>query len=240
MVHNREKYLITRWKIPHILAAVGGGFVVEEKRAWGDLWNEQIVAVSRIGMQDPYTITVLLTGRNTNFSGLIKRMIIAKKLPFDLIVLKPILSKLPCLGFKKQFLDSLLPPCSAIEEVEIYEDRKIHRDAFHDYLQEHPAASQSGKRLKNFKVHLVQTPIVHLESKVELSLITRLSRTGHMQSKPFKPTLPSLLPTSSDFLDLRSLVDDTDPIRTTAELFPTQRFKLGLFELPEFEDLLEP
>jgi HAD domain family 1 in Swiss Army Knife RNA repair proteins len=174
---------------------------VEEKRAWKGFWNEKLVALSRQMLKDPSILTVLLTGRSTAYIDLINRMLDSKQLRYDLVALKPKKARgvnNSTLKFKYAFIDDILKLGPSIDQVDIYEDRAYHRDAFEIYLQnwrrvkesllveeecggvqiksvelaEHRNHEEIG--LKEFKVHLVEMPIIHLKEELEESLVKRM------------------------------------------------------------------
>jgi hypothetical protein len=158
-----------RWKHPSLLAAVGRGHICEEPLAWKGYWNEDVVAAARTAIADPAVLTILLTGRNTDFSDLIKRMVKSKGLLFDLIVLKPKATPHSSIEFKFCFLDDILAQ-SAAKEVEIYEDREPHAKKFRKYLdgwERQKAGSKSA-------VHFVVLPIKYLKTSVETELIREM------------------------------------------------------------------
>jgi hypothetical protein len=78
------------WHNPSILAATGLGAEQEEARGWKGSWNEQVVELVELSMQDPKALTVLLTGRKEDgFSELLGKMLASKGLVFDMVCLKP-------------------------------------------------------------------------------------------------------------------------------------------------------
>lgn len=105
------------------------------------------------------------------------------------------------LTFKYAFIDDVLRLGESIEEVEVYEDRAPHRDAFENYLKNwrrvkettsdeeeedgikvqsvELAEESDAIGLKAFKVHFVAMPFIHLDEQVEESLIrTMLEETN--------------------------------------------------------------
>jgi hypothetical protein len=185
-----------RFHDPRILAATGKGLEIEEKRAWKGFWNEKLVQISKQCFEDPEALTVLLTGRSTAYCDLITRILRSKNLNFDLVVLKPKKERgasNSTLTFKYAFIDDVLKLGKTIDEVEVYEDRAPHRDAFEDYLKNwrrlketttEEEDSDGIKRqtleleeqndnigLKAFKVHFVEMPFLHLDEELEESLV---------------------------------------------------------------------
>src|SRR5579862_9004444 len=181
-----------RFHDPRILAATGRGIAIEEKRAWKGFWNEKLVQVSKESFEDDEVVTVLLTGRSTLYADIVTRILNSRGLAFDLVVLKPKRGRgveNSTLTFKYGFIDDVLRLGESIEEVEIYEDRAPHRDAFEDYLKNWRRIKESTTEeeiddgiktqsvvlaeesetigLKAFKVHFVEMPPTLLDEEVE-------------------------------------------------------------------------
>jgi hypothetical protein len=117
------------WHDPGILMATGHGADAEEIVAWQGWWNESIVQLVELSMEQNDVLTVLLTGRSEGgFADIIKRMVTAKKLDFDLICLKPEVGpnnqRFPTTaGFKHAFFDDLIHTYKQAEDIRVYEDR---------------------------------------------------------------------------------------------------------------------
>jgi hypothetical protein len=110
------------WHDSRILAATGQGIDVEEKRAWHGWWNEHVVSLVQLSMEQKDAMTVLLTGRSVKgFAELIKRICRSKKLEFDMIVLKPDSGpgedRINTIQAKSAFLEELLNTYRDAEEV---------------------------------------------------------------------------------------------------------------------------
>ncbi|PYI07571.1 tat pathway signal sequence [Aspergillus sclerotiicarbonarius CBS 121057] len=138
------------WHDPKLLAATGDGIEKEEARAWEGWWNEQIVQLVKLSMEQKDALTVLLTGRGeNNFSDLLRRMVESKKLDFDLICLKPEVGPRSqrfstTMEFKQTFLEDLVLTYDQAEEIRVYEDRVKHAKAFRDYFEQLNRRFQSG------------------------------------------------------------------------------------------------
>jgi len=115
---------------------------------------------------DSETLSLLLTGRNSDFEDPISRMLNSRGLTFDLIRLKPQIEGLDTFAFKQDVLTEVLQANPTIEEVEIYEDRKPHVEKFQDYLD--------SKALAKFEVHQVEMDPKYLDKSLELSLVRDL------------------------------------------------------------------
>ena len=117
------------WHDPNLLAATGEGIEKEESEGWKGWWNEHIVQLVELSMQQKDALTVLLTGRaEGTFSDLVKRIVASKHLDFDLIGLKPEVGPnnqhfASTMQFKQAFLQDLVFTYKGGEEIRVYEDR---------------------------------------------------------------------------------------------------------------------
>lgn len=137
------------WHNPDILSATGGGIEVEEPRAWEGCWNEQIVDLCRLSMEDDEVVNVLLTGRMEGpFADLISRMIGAKGLEFDMVALKPTSGPggehfNSTMAFKQALLRDIVFTYSGASEIRVYEDRPKHTRGFRDFFDDMNATLQN-------------------------------------------------------------------------------------------------
>jgi hypothetical protein len=117
------------WHDSSILAATGEGEEKEEARAWQGWWNEQIVSLVELSMEQKDALNVLLTGRSEHgFADLVKRMVRSKKLNFDMVCLKPSVGPAgqkfkSTMQFKQELLKDIVYTYKDAEEIRIYEDR---------------------------------------------------------------------------------------------------------------------
>ncbi|QSZ31461.1 hypothetical protein DSL72_001026 [Monilinia vaccinii-corymbosi] len=131
------------WHDSRILAATGEGIEKEEPRAWEGWWNERIVELIELSMQQKDALSILLTGRSeAGFSELLKRMLASKGLDVDMIVLKPAAGPRnerfgSTMNFKQCFLEALMETYKGAEEIRIYEDRVRHVKAFRDFFADY-------------------------------------------------------------------------------------------------------
>ncbi|KAF5022881.1 hypothetical protein F66182_5073 [Fusarium sp. NRRL 66182] len=131
------------WHDSRILAATGEGLEAEEKRAWEGWWNDKIVDLVKLSMNQKDALCVLLTGRSERgFADLIKKMVTAKGLEFDMIGLKPAVSPTnqkfqSTMHFKQLFLEALIETYKQAEEIRVYEDRPKHTKGFRDFFAEY-------------------------------------------------------------------------------------------------------
>ncbi|KAF1920544.1 hypothetical protein BDU57DRAFT_552904 [Ampelomyces quisqualis] len=139
------------WHDASILSATGQGIDKEEKRAWDGWWNEHIVSLVELSMQQKDAISVLLTGRGeANFSDLIKRIARSKKLDFDMVCLKPATGPAGqrfrnTMDFKQELLKDIIYTYRDAEELRIYEDRVKHTKGFRDFFFEFNRDLMAGK-----------------------------------------------------------------------------------------------
>lgn len=97
--------------------------------------------LAELSIQQKDALTVLLTGRGeSRFADLIKRMVAARTLDFDLIVLKPEVSPTGArfgstLQFKQDFLRDLICTYREAQELRIYEDRPNHVKNFRSWFE---------------------------------------------------------------------------------------------------------
>ena len=87
------------------------------------------VDLVRLSIEQTDTVTVLLTGRSEhNFADLIKRIVAAKDLAFDMICLKPQAGPnnqrfRSTMQYKQSILEDLIHTYKDANEIRIYEDR---------------------------------------------------------------------------------------------------------------------
>lgn len=117
------------WHDANILASTGKGVEEEEKTAWEGWWNEEIVDLVRLSMEQKDALTVLLTGRKESaFSELVCRILKSKQLEFDMTCLKPAVGPSgqrfsSTMTFKQELLRDLVYTYADAEEIRVYEDR---------------------------------------------------------------------------------------------------------------------
>lgn len=129
------------WHDPAILAATGDGADKEERTAWQGHWNEVIVKLVETSVSQKDALTVLLTGRGeTNFADLTNRILNAKGLEFDLVVLKPEAGPqnqrfANTMEFKQAFLRDTCFTYNRAENIIVYEDRPRHVKGFREFFE---------------------------------------------------------------------------------------------------------
>ncbi|KAI9723688.1 MAG: hypothetical protein M1812_000988 [Candelaria pacifica] len=128
------------WHDPNILGSTGDGIEQEEQKAWEGWWNEQIVSLVELTMQQKDALNVLLTGRGeARFADLIKRIVESKKLDFDMVCLKvevgPSNQRFSnTMNYKQGLLKDLIHTYTDADEIRVYEDRPKHVRGFRDFF----------------------------------------------------------------------------------------------------------
>ncbi|KAK0611168.1 hypothetical protein B0T14DRAFT_441223 [Immersiella caudata] len=171
------------WHDSRILAATGEGIAKEEPRAWKGWWNEKIVELIGLSVEQKDALCVLLTGRSeSGFSELIKRMVTSRGLEFDLISLKPAVGPnnqrfASTMNFKQMFLTALMETYKHAEEIRIYEDRPKHTKGFRDFLAEYNKRQNGAQRTRGpiaAEVVQVADMATSLDPVIEVSEVQHL------------------------------------------------------------------
>ncbi|KAI9276611.1 hypothetical protein BY458DRAFT_433514 [Sporodiniella umbellata] len=142
-----------------------------EQTAWKGFWNEDIVQEARNCIEDPSTMTVVLTGRRHHpFSNVICAMLSSKNLVFDMVCLRPDPEIAPkyrwkisnntlnyhtspsvfhsTVHFKESFIYNLLQRVPSLYYISLWEDRIYHITNFKQYL----ARLKNAGMIESFKV----------------------------------------------------------------------------------------
>ncbi|KAF2685700.1 hypothetical protein K458DRAFT_403071 [Lentithecium fluviatile CBS 122367] len=182
------------WHDSSILAATGEGAEKEEPRAWKGWWNEQIVTLVELSMQQKDALNVLLTGRSEHgFADLVKRMVRSKNLNFHMVCLKPSVGPAgqkfkSTMQFKQELLKEIVYTYKDADEIRIYEDRVKHTKGFRDFL------FQFNKDLMSNSLPTSRNPITaeviqvaenatQLEPVTEIAQIQRIINAHNLQVK---------------------------------------------------------
>ncbi|ETS73456.1 hypothetical protein PFICI_14402 [Pestalotiopsis fici W106-1] len=137
------------WHDSRILAATGDGVEREEQRAWDGWWNEKVVELVKLSMEQKDALAVMLTGRSERgFSDLLKRIVASKGLDFDMIGLKPAVGPgnerfSSTMHFKQIFLESLMETYKHAAEIRVYEDRVKHVSGFRNFFSDYNKRQES-------------------------------------------------------------------------------------------------
>ncbi|KAG6261505.1 hypothetical protein E4U48_007711 [Claviceps purpurea] len=171
------------WHDSQILAATGQGLEKEEPRAWEGWWNEKVVELARLSMKQPDALCVMLTGRSEKpFAALIKKMLAAKGLDFDIVGLKPQVTPTneplqSTMHFKQLFLTALMETYSQATEIRIYEDRPRHTTAFRKFFAEYNLCQNSAASTRG---PLATEVIQVADSSTVLDPVTEVAAIQHM------------------------------------------------------------
>ncbi|KAJ5469673.1 hypothetical protein N7539_009291 [Penicillium diatomitis] len=179
------------WHDPNILSATGKGIEEEEPKGWNGWWNENILSLVRMSMDQKDALTVLLTGRGeANFAPLIKRMAASQKLEFDLIGLKPEVGpssqQFPStMVFKQNFLEDLMSTYDQAEEIRVYEDRPRHVKGFRDFFSSFNQRLQSEngqapRKPFSFDVVAVTEGCTYLDPVTETAEVQRMINSHNL------------------------------------------------------------
>ncbi|KAJ2904117.1 hypothetical protein MKZ38_008835 [Zalerion maritima] len=186
------------WHNNRFLSAVGDGIEKEESRGWEGWWNERVVKLVKLSMEQPDALTVLLTGRaETGFADLLKRIVKSKGLEFDMIGLKPTVGPnnerfSSTMNFKQAFLTAILETYKHASEMAIYEDRIKHVKQFQNFLDSFNANLMGKRRtLARTEVFHVQELAASLDPVVEVAEVQQLINCHNEQvTNPLPGTTP--------------------------------------------------
>ncbi|KAJ4291176.1 hypothetical protein N0V90_010374 [Kalmusia sp. IMI 367209] len=182
------------WHDSSILAATGEGVEKEEPRAWKGWWNENIVSLVELSMQQKDALNVLLTGRSEHgFSDLIKRIVQSRNLNFDMVCLKPSVGPAgqkfkSTMEFKQELLKEIVYTYKDAEDIRIYEDRVKHTKGFRDFFFQFNKDLMSGQLPTSRKaivaeVVQVEENATQLEPVTEIAEIQRIINSHNLQVK---------------------------------------------------------
>eukprot|EP01125_Pyxidicula_operculata_P011285 TRINITY_DN3691_c0_g1_i1.p1 TRINITY_DN3691_c0_g1~~TRINITY_DN3691_c0_g1_i1.p1 ORF type:complete len:418 (-),score=101.17 TRINITY_DN3691_c0_g1_i1:9-1262(-) len=120
-------------------------------------------------MNDDNCVTVLLTGRTTEYLPIVEKMLDFAGLKFDALGFKPVSEdedRIPTMEFKKKFLAELIS-IYAPNALNMYEDRPRHTEQFRDHF----AANHQNITTNVIQVKPVET---YLPEPQEIELIQQL------------------------------------------------------------------
>lgn len=198
-------------------------------------------------MQQKDALTVLLTGRGeTNFADLVNRIVDAKQLDFDLVVLKPEVGPAgqrfrSTMEFKQEFLRDLIFTFKAADEIRIYEDRPKHTKGFRDYFEKlnksllsHPIDQPPPPR-KPITAEVIQVAdlSVYLDPTVECAAVQRIinrHNTAFSNKEPNVMRSPHpRMQIKKNFVYFGYLINATDSTRllTLANIQPPASIDTG-------------
>ncbi|KAJ4348195.1 uncharacterized protein N0V89_009567 [Didymosphaeria variabile] len=180
------------WHDSSILAATGEGVEKEEARAWKGWWNENIVQLVELSMQQKDALSVLLTGRSEHgFSELIKRIVRSRSLKFDMVCLKPSVGPAgqkftSTMNFKQELLKEIVYTYKEADDIRIYEDRVKHTKGFRDFFFQFNKDLMSGQLPTSRKaivaeVVQVEENATQLDPVTEIAEIQRIINSHNLQ-----------------------------------------------------------
>ncbi|KAF7562419.1 hypothetical protein G7046_g1690 [Stylonectria norvegica] len=170
------------WHDSRILSATGEGVDKEHPRAWDGWWNDTIVDLVRLSMQQKDALCVLLTGRSEKgFAELIKKMVASKGLEFDMVGLKPQVSPTnqrftTTMHFKQLFLEALMETYKDADEIRVYEDRPKHTKGFRDFFAEYNRRQNLMPTRGPLIAEVVQVP----DCSTTLDPVVEVAEVQHM------------------------------------------------------------
>lgn len=130
-------------------------------------FNEDVVNEVKKSMSDPNSVTVLLTGRTTDYSNQVKRILGSRGLVFDYYGLKPTDGKdrEHTMDFKKRFIKEIIAAENPVG-IEMWDDRIKHVNAFNEFLD---------YLNLNDGVHFVSEGENHIQDRnLEIELVEKL------------------------------------------------------------------
>ncbi|KAK4992985.1 hypothetical protein LTR50_000691 [Elasticomyces elasticus] len=210
------------WHDSSILASTGDGVEVEEPRAWDGWWNESIVSLVQLSMQQADTLTVLLTGRSQKgFADLVSRMVKSRSLEFNMVCLKPAVGPNSqrfhsTMAFKQELLKEMVYTYREAEELRIYEDRPNHTKAFRGFF----ATMNRGLLVKDPpppRQPITVTVIQVAESVTSLDPVTEVAGVQRMINSHNAAVLNGVAPPKSVPLQIKRTVFYTGYIVSPAD-----------------------
>lgn len=115
-----------------------------EQTHWKGYWNPGVMIQVQAALEDPKTLTVLLTGRRVHpFYDLVSKMLKSQGLDFDMVCLRPDPEEPhgasvfdSTMDYKLSFLLHLLHTIPTIQSVDMWDDRPPHVRRFQDFLNQ--------------------------------------------------------------------------------------------------------
>jgi hypothetical protein len=128
------------------------------------LFIDSTVEDIKEAMNEPFTVTMLLTGRTVDFMNDVKRILSMKGLVFDYYGLKPV-GNHRTFEFKEQYITDILKNNQTINKIEVWEDRMQHVKKFVKLFNKLNIESE---------VHYVNVPRYHVHSYTEQKIVDYL------------------------------------------------------------------
>ena len=178
---------------------------LDDKYIVNSTFNQDVVSEIRKSMTDSNAVTVLLTGRTTDYSDIIQGIVMREDLEFDEFGFKPTGEKVTTFNFKIDFIRDLINAYDGIE-VNLWDDRIKHVHRFREWM---------GLSGIPGEVHLVDNPDAVIgDEALERELVDKLM--------------------SSRKAFLENTFEGKRPIYHAAFLYPESHYELiSSFEVPE-------
>lgn len=140
-----------------------------------DNFIESTVDDVKKSMNDPNSVTVLLTGRNVSYTDIVKFLVQKKGLRFDYMGLKPF--GLKTFNFKTDFIRNIISDAKSnnkkVIKINIWEDREEHISKFDKFF------SNLGYP---YEIHKVTGGEYHMDPELEKELVSRLIEDANKES----------------------------------------------------------
>lgn len=140
---------------------------LEDRYVSNSDFNEAVVADVHEAMADVNTVTVLLTGRTTQYEDLVKQILETNELVFDHYGFKPTGKgvKIFTMNFKQEFIRDVISLYGDVISVEMWEDRRKHVERFNDFLDTLDL---------NGGVHFIKEAERYMDATLEQELVEQL------------------------------------------------------------------
>lgn len=107
---------------------------LDDKYIVNSTFNEDVLSEVRKSMAEPDSITVLLTGRTTDYSDMVQAIVMREGLEFDEFGFKPTGERVTTFNFKTDFIENLVDAYDGIE-VNLWDDRIKHVNRFREWME---------------------------------------------------------------------------------------------------------
>ena len=140
-------------------------------------FNDDVVADVRKSMEDPNAVTVLLTGRTTEYADMVQGIVMREDLEFDEFGFKPVGEQVTTFNFKTDFIKEIKEIYDG-SEVNLWEDRIKHVKRFREWLENSEIAGV---------VHFIDNPDMDIgNEKLERELVEKLIADSSKRTKNIK------------------------------------------------------
>jgi hypothetical protein len=185
-----DKKMIGRLKADYKDGGLGwyqNVLTLDDKYIQSSGFNDDVVAETKKSMSDPNSITVFLTGRSTDFTDKVNRILGSQGLVFDERGLKPFGKGESTMEFKQRFIKELVDKYNPVG-IEMWDDRVKHVTKFNDFLD--------SLNLNN-GVHFINNPDAVIQDadleKELVDLLMKDPRVTTVQVAEKKPDFHSIV-----------------------------------------------